>query len=98
MALLSARSYARLPTEQPNPRTRDIDRRSTRDIVRLIAAEDARLPLAVAKVAREIARGVDALAAALSSGGSVVLLGAGTSGRLAVIEAAECPPTFQTTP
>ena len=53
MALLSARDYARLPTEQSNPRTRDIDRRSTREIVRLIAAEDARVPLAVAKVAGE---------------------------------------------
>ena len=98
MALLSAGVYARLPTEQSNPRTRDIDRRSTREIVRLIAAEDARVPLAVAKVAGEIARGVDALAAALARGGSILFLGAGTSGRLAVLEAAECPPTFNTTP
>lgn len=97
MALLSARVYARLPTEQANPRTRNIDRRSTLDIVRLINAEDRRVPLAVAKVARELARGVDALAKTLSSGGSVLVLGAGTSGRLAVLEAAECPPTFNTT-
>lgn len=97
MALLPARAYARLPTEQSNPRTRDIDRRSTRDIVRLINAEDRRVPEALAKVSRELARGVDALAAALSSGGSVLVLGAGTSGRLAVLEAAECPPTFNTT-
>lgn len=96
MALLSARAYARLPTEQPNPRTRDIDRRSTLDIVRLINAEDRLVPLAVAKVARPIARGVDALAATLAGGGSVLVLGAGTSGRLAVLEAAECPPTFNT--
>ena len=98
MGLLSAGVYARLPTEQSNPRTRDIDRRSTREIVRLIAAEDARVPLAVAKVAGEIARGVDALAASLARGGSALFLGAGTSGRLAVLEAAECPPTFNTTP
>jgi N-acetylmuramic acid 6-phosphate etherase len=98
VGLLSARVYARLPTEQPNPRTREIDRRSTREIVRLIAAEDARVPLAVAKVAGEIARGVDALAGALARGGSALFLGAGTSGRLAVLEAAECPPTFNTTP
>jgi N-acetylmuramic acid 6-phosphate etherase len=98
VGLLSARVYARLPTEQSNPRTRDIDRRSTREIVRLIAAEDARVPLAVAKVAGEIARGVDALAAALAAGRSALFLGAGTSGRLAVLEAAECPPTFNTTP
>jgi N-acetylmuramic acid 6-phosphate etherase len=98
VGLLSPGVYARLPTEQPNPRTRDIDRRSTREIVDRICAEDARVSLAVAKVAREIALGVDALAAALSHGGCVLFLGAGTSGRLAVLEAAECPPTFNTTP
>ena len=96
MALLSARAYARLPTEQPNPRTRGIDRRSTLDVVRLINEEDRRVALAVGRVARELARGVDAVAAALSGGGSVLFLGAGTSGRLAVLEAAECPPTFNT--
>ena len=97
MGLLSAGVYARLPTEQSNPRTRDIDRRSTREIVRLIVAEDALVPKAVAKVARDVARGVDALAASLARGGSILFLGAGTSGRLAVLEAAECPPTFNTT-
>ena len=96
MPLLSPRAYARLPTEQPNPRTRDIDLRSTREIVRLIVAEDARVPSAVAKVSRDLARGVDVLAAALAGGGGVLVLGAGTSGRLAVLEAAECPPTFNT--
>lgn len=96
MALLSPRVYARLPTEQPNPRTRNIDRRSTLDVVRLINEEDRRVAIAVAKVSRELARGVDAVAAALAGGGSVLFLGAGTSGRLAVLEAAECPPTFNT--
>lgn len=98
MALLSPRVYARLPTEQPNPRTRDIDRRSTLDVVRLINEEDRRVPLAVAKVAPAVARGVDALAASLAAGGTALFLGAGTSGRLAVLEAAECPPTFNTDP
>ena len=98
MGLLSARIYARLPTEQANRRTRDIDKKSSADIVRLIIAEDRLVPLAVARVARDVARGVDALAKTLASGGSVLLLGAGTSGRLAVLEAAECPPTFNTTP
>jgi len=96
VALLSPRVYARLPTEQSNPRTRDIDRRSTLDVVRLINEEDRRVALAVAKVSRELARGVDAVAAALAGGGSALFLGAGTSGRLAVLEAAECPPTFNT--
>lgn len=98
MGLLSARAYARLPTEQANPRTRNIDTKSSSQIVRLIVAEDRLVPLAVARVARELAQGVDALAKTLASGGSVLLLGAGTSGRLAVLEAAECPPTFNTTP
>jgi N-acetylmuramic acid 6-phosphate etherase len=94
--LLSARAYARLPTEQANPRTRNIDTKSSAQIVRLIVAEDRLVPAAVARVERELALGVDALARTLASGGSVLLLGAGTSGRLAVLEAAECPPTFNT--
>lgn len=98
MALLSARAYSRLPTEQANPRTRNIDRCSTADVVRLINEEDRRVPLAVAKVSRDIARGVDAIADSLAEGGSILFLGAGTSGRLAVLEAAECPPTFNTSP
>lgn len=98
MGLLSARAYARLPTEQANPRTRDIDTKRTAEIVRRIVDEDRLVPAAVARVAGELARGVDALAATLARGGSVLLLGAGTSGRLAVLEAAECPPTFNTTP
>lgn len=98
MALLSPRVYARLPTEQPNPRTRDIDRLSTLEMVRRINAEDRRVPEAVAKVSKAVAAGVDALAASLSAGGKALFLGAGTSGRLAVLEAAECPPTFNTDP
>ncbi len=98
MPLLSARAYARLPTEQANPRTRNIDTKSSSEIVRLIVDEDRLVPAAVARVAKELARGVDALAKTLASGGSVLLLGAGTSGRLAVLEAAECPATFNTAP
>ena len=96
--MLSSRDYAALPTEQANPRTRNIDRRSTREIVRLINAEDRRVPIAVAKTVKDLARGVDVLTRVLSGGGSVLILGAGTSGRLAVLEAAECPPTFNTLP
>ena len=98
VALLSARVYARLPTEQANPRTRNIDAKSSSQIVRLMIDEDRLVPAAVARVARELAKGVDALAKTLASGGSVLLLGAGTSGRLAVLEAAECPSTFNTAP
>ena len=98
MVLFSSRAYARLPTEQPNPRTRNIDRKKTLELVRLILAEDRLVPMAVARVSKQLAKGVDALAKSLASGGSVLLLGAGTSGRLAVLEAAECPPTFNTFP
>lgn len=93
---LPARAYARLPTERPNPRTRDIDRRSALEIVRLINDEDRRVAEAVGRQARAIARGVDALRETLSAGGRVLFAGAGTSGRLGVLEAAECPPTFGT--
>ncbi len=98
LTFLSARAYSLLPTEQANPRTRNIDAKSSSQIVRLIINEDRLVPAAVARVARQLARGVDALARTLCSGGSILLLGAGTSGRLAVLEAAECPPTFNTTP
>lgn len=98
MRRLGARDYARLPTERPNPRTRHIDLLPTLEIVRAINAEDARVPAAVGAQARPIARAVDIIALSLRAGGSALFIGAGTSGRLAVLEAAECPPTFNTTP
>jgi N-acetylmuramic acid 6-phosphate etherase len=91
-------AYARLPTERPNPRTRHIDLMSSLELVRAINFEDARVAAAVARQAKALARGVDLLAGSLEEGGSVLLVGAGTSGRLAVLEAAECPPTFNTPP
>src|SRR5216117_3666001 len=60
--------------------------------------EDRRAVLAVARVRRKIAAAVDAIVAALGGGGRLIFLGAGTSGRLGVLEAAECPPTFNTRP
>ncbi len=94
----SSRLYAGLPTERPNPRTRHIDRRSPLTIARAINREDALVALAVGRRSRAIARGMEILSGCLRQGGSVVFLGAGTSGRLAVLEAAECPPTFGTLP
>lgn len=90
--------YARLPTERANPRTRHIDLMSSLQIVRAINAEDGRVAAAVARQAKALAHGVDIVAGCLEDGGSLVLVGAGTSGRLAVLEAAECPPTFNTPP
>ncbi|HEV2175697.1 MAG TPA: N-acetylmuramic acid 6-phosphate etherase [Candidatus Sulfopaludibacter sp.] len=83
-------------TEQDNPASASLDRESTRDILRLINREDQTVATAVAKVIPEIARAVDLAVAALSAGGRMIYLGAGTSGRLGVLDAAECGPTFGT--
>jgi N-acetylmuramic acid 6-phosphate etherase len=98
MAALKPSDYARLPTERPNPATRHIDRLSTRRVVALIASQDGLVAPAVAREGRAIARAADAAARTLSRGGTLLFIGAGTSGRLGVLEAAECPPTFGTDP
>ncbi len=85
-------------TERRNPRTTEIDRASTLEIIDLISAEDAAVPAAVARAREEIARAVDLIVAAIRSGGKLYYIGAGTSGRLGVLDAAECPPTFGTEP
>jgi len=86
------------PTEGRNPRTADIDRVSTVDVLRMINEEDRRVPAAVAEALPELARAVDLGVAAISSGGRVHYVGAGTSGRLATLDAAELVPTFNTPP
>ena len=85
-------------TERRNPRSATIDTASSLEIVDLIGAEDAGVPLAVARVREEIARAIDLVEAAFRAGGRLVYVGAGTSGRLGVLDAAECPPTFGTPP
>ncbi len=85
---------SRLITEQRNPNTQTIDELATLDVVRLINAEDARVADAVRANLPAIAALVDAAVAALSSGGRLIYVGAGTSGRLGVLDASECPPTF----
>ncbi len=85
-------------TERRNPRSATIDRATAREIVELIAAEDATIPAAVSEVKDAIARVIDLLETAFRSGGRLVYVGAGTSGRLGVLDAAECPPTFGTDP
>src|SRR5262249_26096454 len=89
---------SRLLTEQRNPRSRLLDTLPTRRIVALLLDEDARGVRAAARQRAAIARAADLLARGLARGGDVVFLGAGTSGRLGVLEAAECPPTFGTDP
>ncbi len=85
-------------TEQRNPRTRGLDTKSTIEILRALNREDRRVALAVRRVLPQIARAVDAIVASFRRGGRLVYIGAGTSGRLAVLDAAECPPTFGTRP
>ena len=83
-------------TEQRNPRSRGIDAKSTAEILRAIHREDASVAKAVSRALPPIARAVDAIANALQHGGRLFYVGAGTSGRLAVLDAAELPPTFGT--
>jgi N-acetylmuramic acid 6-phosphate etherase len=85
-------------TEGRNPRSKDIDRRTTLEILEIINAEDATVPGAVAAVLPEIARAVDAVVASVRAGGRLIYAGAGTSGRLAVLDAVECIPTYNTPP
>jgi N-acetylmuramic acid 6-phosphate etherase len=86
--------YAALPTEQANPRFRALDRLPTERLVAAITREDRRAAASVATTRRSLARAVDLVAGALEVGGRLVYAGAGTSGRLGVLDAAECPPTF----
>ncbi|MDP1569888.1 MAG: N-acetylmuramic acid 6-phosphate etherase [Vicinamibacterales bacterium] len=87
-----------LPTEARNPRSRALDTRPTLDIVDLMVAEDRAVVAAVRRERARIARGAEMLADALGRDGRLLLVGAGTSGRLGVLEAAEIPPTFGASP
>ena len=86
--------YARLTTEGRNPRSMHIDTMSTEDMMRCINEEDKLVPLAVEKEVPNIAKAVDAITAAFEKGGRLIYTGCGTSGRLGVLDASECPPTF----
>jgi N-acetylmuramic acid 6-phosphate etherase len=87
-----------LTTEARNPASVAIDALSAIEIVRLMNAEDARVAAAVAAVAEPIAQAVEVIAERLVGGGRLIYMGAGTSGRLGVLDASECPPTFSTPP
>src|SRR5262249_7410216 len=95
-AMSSRVRYERLVTERVNPRSRDLDRLAPRAIAALMNREDRRAVAAVGRVARAIGAAVERIVASLSRGGRLFFVGAGTSGRLGVLEAAECPPTFGT--
>jgi len=86
----------RLRTEQSNDAAHDLDRKSALELATLINAEDATVALAVTRVLPQIARAIDQVAAAVRRGGRLIYVGAGTSGRIAALDAVECQPTFNT--
>jgi N-acetylmuramic acid 6-phosphate etherase len=88
----------KLLTEQPNPASEGIDARSTEEILRIVNTEDRNIADAVGSQIAAIAKAVDAIVAAIERGGRLFYIGAGTSGRLGVLDAAECPPTFNVPP
>ncbi|HUV06165.1 MAG TPA: N-acetylmuramic acid 6-phosphate etherase [Spirochaetia bacterium] len=87
-----------LTTEQPNPSSIGIDTKETAEILRIINNEDRKVPDAIGRELESIARVIDAVVDSFRRGGKLVYVGAGTSGRLGVLDAAECPPTFGTPP
>ena len=87
-----------LITEQRNPNSMHVDSLSALEIVQLMNEEDKQVPLAIEKCLPQIAQAVECIVAAFQQGGRLVYIGAGTSGRLGVLDASECPPTFGVSP
>ena len=87
-----------LVTEQRNPNSMHVDSLSALEIVQLMNKEDKQVPLAIEKCLPQIAQAVECIVAAFQQGGRLVYIGAGTSGRLGVLDASECPPTFGVSP
>ena len=94
----AAADLEQLPTEQLNPSSADLDLKSSLEIARIINAEDAIVAGVVARALPQIARGIDWITDALGSGGRLIYVGTGTSGRIAALDASECPPTFNVSP
>lgn len=91
-------NLSRLGTETANPRTTDLDVMPTVELLTVMNAEDRSVPLAVERALPDIARAVDSIVRARRLGGRLIYLGAGTSGRIGLLDAVECPPTFGTEP
>src|SRR5437762_11351010 len=91
-------SLSKLRTEQRNPNSTALDTKSSLEIARIINLEDAKVAPVVKRALPQIARAIDVIAEALRRGGRLIYVGAGTSGRIAALDAAECPPTFNTDP
>src|SRR4051812_21403260 len=90
--------FSQLTTEMNNPATTSIDECSTRDMLLLMNEEDQQVPLSVRKEIDAITDAVDLLYQSLKNGGRMFYVGAGSSGRLGVLDASECPPTYGTDP
>ena len=90
----TAANLAQLTTEQQNAASRDLDTKSSLEIAQIMNTEDRKVPEAIARALPQIAAAIDAIADALSRGGRLIYVGAGTSGRIAALDASECPPTF----
>jgi N-acetylmuramic acid 6-phosphate etherase len=88
----------RLRTEQSNEASQDLDQKSSLEIARVINAQDSTVATAVRHALPQVARAIDAVAGALREGGRLIYVGAGTSGRIAALDASECPPTFNADP
>ena len=86
------------PTEQRHPRSRNLDRMSIAAAIRLMLSEDAKIPAALLAERKKIERGIKLIIHAFKKGGRLFYVGAGTSGRLGILDASECPPTFRTAP
>jgi N-acetylmuramic acid 6-phosphate etherase len=91
-------NLSRLTTEQPNRASRDLDLKSSLEIAKTLNFEDAKVAAAVRRALPQIARAIDLVADALRRGGRLIYVGAGTSGRIAALDAVECPPTFNIDP
>jgi N-acetylmuramic acid 6-phosphate etherase len=94
----ASESLSRLSTEKLNPASSNFDLKSALEIAKVINTEDAKVAPAVKRALPQIARAIDLITAALMRGGRLIYVGAGTSGRIAALDAAECPPTFGTDP
>jgi N-acetylmuramic acid 6-phosphate etherase len=89
---------SRLSTEKSNSASVDLDRKSALEIARIINREDGKVAAAVKRALPQIAQAIDMIAASLSVGGRLIYVGTGTSGRIAALDAVECPPTFDVPP
>jgi N-acetylmuramic acid 6-phosphate etherase len=98
MSLKFAEELAALSTEKRNPRSTEIDRLDNLEILRIINQEDKKVPSVVERELEYVSKAIELIVKSLESGGRLIYVGAGTSGRLGILDASECPPTFGTTP